>query len=103
MDLELLKYPAGEYAPPAKIDETTIAEWIVQIERLPEDLRNLVENLSYANLGWHYRPNGWTIQQVVHHLADSHMNSFIRFKLSLTENTPTVRPIWRGCGGISRW
>ena len=92
LDLEELKFPIGKYEPPVEISEDTISEWVSTLEKLPLDLRGWVENLSYESLDWVYRPQGWAIKQVVHHLADSHMNSFIRFKLILTEETPTIRP-----------
>ncbi|MEQ9405462.1 MAG: putative metal-dependent hydrolase [Cyclobacteriaceae bacterium] len=92
MDLEKLKYPVDRYKAPAEITKEQIEEWITILEGVPAKLRDLVENLSYDSLDWIYRPKGWTIKQVVHHLADSHMNSFIRFKLIMTEETPTVRP-----------
>ena len=96
MDLEQLKYPVGKYRYPAEADDQTISGWVTVIEKLPESMRALVENLSYDSLDWIYRPGGWTIKQVVHHVADSHMNSFIRFKLAMTEDNPTIRPYMEG-------
>lgn len=96
MDLEELKYPKGKYVVPDTIDQSTISGWIHTLEALPANLTKLVENLSYENLDWQYRPKGWKIRQVVHHLADSHMNSFIRFKLMMTEDNPTIRPYMEG-------
>jgi len=92
MDLESLKYPVGKYEAPTVIDDEIFAQWISTIEALPDKIKELVANLSYTELDLHYRPGGWTIKQVVHHLADSHMNSFIRFKLMMTEDNPTIRP-----------
>ncbi len=92
MELEQLKYPEGKYIAPDVIDQGVITEWADTLENLPKNLRKLVENLSYECLDWAYRPKGWTIKQVVHHLADSHINSFARFKLIMTEDNPTVRP-----------
>lgn len=92
MDLELLKYPSGKYKAPDVIDQSVISEWADTLEQLPKNLRKLVETLSYESLDWSYRPKGWTIKQVVHHLADSHLNSFARFKLMMTEDNPTIRP-----------
>ena len=91
MDIEKLRYPVGTYTftPP---DDERWKQWINTIETLPEKLRKLVSNLSFDDLEKTYRPEGWNIIQIVHHLADSHMNSFIRFKLILTEDNPTVRP-----------
>ena len=91
VDLEALKYPVGQYQYlPA--DSGQINKWTKSIEEFPKVLRKLVSNLSYEELERHYRPGGWNIKQVVHHLADSHMNSFIRFKLVQTEENPTIRP-----------
>lgn len=92
MDLEELKYPIGKYKAPNDINAELIAGWVATLEELPNSLRNVVESLSYEHLDWPYRPKGWTIKQVVHHMADSHMNSFIRFKLIMTEENPTIRP-----------
>jgi hypothetical protein len=92
VELDQLKYPIGKYQLQSNVDQTTISKWIDTLEGLPKNLQGLVGNLSYKSLDWQYRPKGWTIKQVVHHLADSHMNSFIRFKLMLTEDKPTIRP-----------
>lgn len=92
MDLEELKFPIGKYQPPSEINEDLISDWIGVLEKLPSDLQGLVETLSYEDLDLVYRPQGWAIKQVVHHIADSHMNSFIRFKLIMTEEKPTIRP-----------
>ncbi|MEM9337829.1 MAG: YfiT family bacillithiol transferase [Bacteroidota bacterium] len=92
VDIELLRFPTGKYAPPSEITENELKEWISIIKELPEKLEEEVANLSVEALNWIYRPEGWNIKQVVHHLADSHMNSIIRFKLAMTEDNPTVRP-----------
>jgi uncharacterized damage-inducible protein DinB len=86
------KYPVGRFAPPAIItpDERTGA--IATLAELPEQLRNAVDGLSFAQLGTPYREDGWTVRQLVHHIADSHMNAFIRVKLALTEDWPTIKP-----------
>ncbi|MEO9872564.1 YfiT family bacillithiol transferase [Ekhidna sp.] len=91
MDLELLKYPVGKYEAPSEISEDIFNEWIEVLERLPEKVKKLVGNLSYEDLELQYRPGSWNIKQVVHHLADSHINSFIRFKWILTEENPTIK------------
>ncbi len=96
MDLEQLKYPTGKYQPPHPIEEATVESWISTIKNLPESLRKQVENLSYESLDWIYRPGGWTIKQVVHHIADSHMNAFVRFKLAMTQETPSILPYLEG-------
>ncbi|MEQ9468668.1 MAG: putative metal-dependent hydrolase [Ekhidna sp.] len=92
MDIEILKYPVGKYIAPAEIMDDTFNGWIGTLETFPEKLKKLVGNLSYDELELTYRPGGWNVKQVVHHLADSHMNSFIRFKLVLTEDNPTIKP-----------
>ncbi|MFV0565273.1 MAG: YfiT family bacillithiol transferase [Flavobacteriaceae bacterium] len=91
-NLEQLKYPIGQFSPPQNIGYNDIKNWIETIKLFPERLKNEVANLSPDALEKTYRPEGWTITQIVHHCADSHMNSFIRFKLALTEDTPTIKP-----------
>ncbi|MCB0447490.1 MAG: putative metal-dependent hydrolase [Gelidibacter sp.] len=92
--LHQLKYPIGTFETPETIDDTLITQWIEDIERFPERVEALTKNLTVEQLHWPYRPNGWNIKQVVHHCADSHMNSIIRFKLALTEDSPTIRPYY---------
>jgi len=92
MDLEKLKYPIGRYQVERNIDKTAIKNWINEIEMLPQKLSEAVKGLSEKQLQTPYRPEGWTVQQVVHHIADSHMNSYIRFKLALTEDKPIIKP-----------
>ena len=92
MDLYKLKFPIGEFKKPDIITPSILVNWIDQINQFPYKLSELVENLSVEELNWVYRPKGWTIKQVVHHCGDSHMNSLIRFKLSLTENSPVIKP-----------
>jgi hypothetical protein len=85
-------YPIGVFEAPALItpDERTGA--IATLAELPEQLRNAVDGLGFAQLSTPYREGGWTLRQVVHHVADSHMNAVIRIKLALTEDWPTVKP-----------
>ncbi|HEY0897349.1 MAG TPA: putative metal-dependent hydrolase, partial [Sphingobacteriaceae bacterium] len=87
-----LRYPAGRFSAPEVISPADIRVWISELERLPERLRAAVSGLSPRQLGTPYRPGGWTLRQVVHHLPDSHMNAYIRFKLALTEDNPVIRP-----------
>lgn len=92
MNTKELQYPIGEFTAPEKITEELVKEWIEDIKAFPKQLLALTAPLSKEQLNMTYRPNGWTIKQVIHHCADSHMNSFIRFKLALTEDTPNIRP-----------
>jgi uncharacterized damage-inducible protein DinB len=86
-----LRYPIGTYEPkPFSIDQKV--EWMADIKFLPLQLENAVLNLDEKQLQTPYREGGWTLQQVVHHVADSHMNAYCRFKLALTEENPTVKP-----------
>lgn len=94
MNPELLKYPIGHFEKPEKITREHIVQWIEEISTFPERLKSAVENLTDAQLDTPYRPEGWTIRQVVHHCADSHANSIIRFKLALTEDAPVIKPYY---------
>ncbi len=89
-----LKYPIGTFTKPEILDEYVIASSIETIELFPRKLELEVAHLTNEQLDTPYRPEGWTVRQVVHHCADSHMNSFIRFKLALTEDTPTIKPYY---------
>ena len=89
-----LRFPIGEFQKPDLISSDNIRTWIHAIEQFPKSVEHIVTPLSIEQLQWRYRPNGWTIKQVVHHCADSHMNSIIRFKLALTEDSPTIRPYY---------
>lgn len=91
-DLEKLKFPIGEFQKPDLISENDLKNWITTIENFPTEIKKRTENLSINELNWIYRPNGWKIKQVVHHCADSHINSFVRFKLALTEEIPIIKP-----------
>lgn len=88
------RYPIGKYEQNGAISAAQRETWIQAIEGLPNKLQATIHNLSHEQIDMSYREGGWTIRQVVHHLADSHMNSFIRFKLALTENTPVVKPYY---------
>jgi uncharacterized damage-inducible protein DinB len=91
-DQDDLRYPVGLFHPPAATMPGIRAAQIETLRLLPERLRAAVNGLSDAQLDTPYRDGGWTARQVVHHLADSHANSVIRFKLALTEDWPTVKP-----------
>lgn len=92
MDIEKLQFPIGNFDKPTTITKDILDQWISEISTFPIRLINEVVNLTDEQLDMHYRPNGWTIRQVVHHCADSHMNSLIRFKLALTEDQPIIKP-----------
>ena len=92
MDIEKLKYPIGRYQVEVNIDKAAVKRFIKEIESLPDRLDEEVKGLTGQQLKTPYRPEGWNIQQVVHHIADSHMNAYIRFKLALTEDKPIVKP-----------
>ena len=96
--MENLKYPIGKFQKPILISEKDLKTWISVIENFPNRIKLLTEKLSIEQLNWVYRPNGWTIKQVVHHCADSHMNSLIRFKLALTEDLPVINPMKKRFG-----
>lgn len=91
-DLELLKYPIGKYQKPAAYSPELLREWMTLIAALPSWMDVVIENLDEQQLQTPYRPGGWTVNQVVHHLADSHMNAYMRFKLAMTEDNPQVKP-----------
>lgn len=86
-----LKYPIGEFAFDDEINRAVVNGWIDEIEQMPGKLRAVVSKLSGEQLDTAYRPGGWTLRQVVHHIGDSHLNSYIRFKWALTEDAPTIK------------
>jgi hypothetical protein len=90
------RYPIGRLEYPPNPTAELREEWLKIIEETPAKLRQAVEALTPEQLDTPYRPGGWTPRQVVHHLADSHMNSFIRFKLALTEEEPVIKPYLQG-------
>ncbi|MNI64807.1 putative metal-dependent hydrolase YfiT [compost metagenome] len=79
---------------PAIFDQKQIDEWIAEIEALPGQLRKATEGLTDEDLNQTYRPGGWTLRQVVHHIPDSHINAYIRFKQAITEDVPVIRPYY---------
>jgi len=91
-DIERLRYPVG---PVPRINDPLAraarSRYVASIEQTPAKFRSLVEGLSDAQLETPYRPGGWTIRQVVHHVPDSHMNAYIRMKLAVTEDTPAIK------------
>jgi len=89
--MEDLRYPIGKYEPQA-YSEAQKKKWFDDIRFLPDDLEMAVQHLDEHQLNTPYREGGWNVKQVVHHVADSHMNALIRFKLGLTEDNPTIKP-----------
>lgn len=92
MTTEELKFPIGKFKRAEAYTSALVQENISKIALLPSLLRAAVEGLNDAQLDTAYREDGWTVRQVVNHLADSHMHAFIRFKLALTEERPTIKP-----------
>lgn len=93
-----LKYPIGQFDCPKPILKEHIESWISILEHFPTRLENLVRNLSDEQLDTQYRPDGWTIRQVVHHVSDSHHHSYSRFKWTLTEDEPVIKAYYE-----ARW
>ncbi len=89
--LEQLRYPIGKFQVPVTITDAHISEWIAVLEALPSELQALVKDLTDVQLETPYRPGGWTVRQLVHHIPDSHHNSYIRFKWAMTEETPLIK------------
>jgi hypothetical protein len=89
--LEKLRYPIGKFEAPKSYTPGILAKAIQTIADFPAKLKSEVQHLPNEQLETPYRPEGWTIRQVVHHCADSHMNCFIRLKWAMTENTPTIK------------
>src|SRR5487761_2712758 len=86
------RYPVGKFTRPETISKDEVIGAIATLADLPSELRNAVQGLSYAQLNLPYRDGGWSSRQVVHHLADSHMNAIIRLRLALTEDWPIIKP-----------
>ena len=86
------RFPLGRFEAPQQVDDRLRATLIDQIARAPRALREAVDGLDQRQLDTPYREGGWTVRQVVHHLPDSHLNGYVRFKLALTEDEPTIRP-----------
>ena len=91
MNDDALRYPVGKFVPQESYSKPELDACIQRIESLPQKIQTLVTGLSAKQLDTTYRDGGWTARQVIHHLADSHMNAYIRFKWTLTEDTPTIK------------
>ncbi len=89
---EDLKYPIGNFVKPSEFTAELREANINAIRELPGEVACAIHGLDDAQLNTEYRPGGWTVRQVVHHVADSHLNAFVRFKLALTEDGPTIKP-----------
>lgn len=87
-----LQYPVGNFQHSGAIEDAQRKLWILQLKALPGELRAIVQDLTERQLETPYRPDGWTVRQVVHHLPDSHINSYVRFRIALTEDSPSIRP-----------
>ncbi|MGC2658723.1 MAG: putative metal-dependent hydrolase [Bryobacteraceae bacterium] len=87
-----LRYPVGDFHPTLSRSPEDREAWLKELEMLPKDLRAAIEGLSETQLDMPYREGGWTVRQVVHHFADSHLNSYTRFRLAVTEDNPTIKP-----------
>jgi DinB family protein len=90
--MDELRYPIGEFAMPVTVTPAMRTDALASIAEMPQKLRSAVDGLSASQLDTPYRPGGWTVRQLVHHVADSHINAFVRLKLALTEDNPTVKP-----------
>ena len=90
------RYPIGKFRLEGEVTPERRKGWIAELEALPSRLRDAVSGLDDAQLDTPYRPDGWTVRQVLHHVPDSHMNAYIRFKLALTEDEPTIKPYLEG-------
>lgn len=91
-ELELFRYPIGRFTPPLSSEPAVRAEHISVLRLLPANVQAAVSGLSHSQLDTPYREGGWTLRQLVHHLADSHANAYVRTKLALTEDWPTIKP-----------
>ena len=85
------RYPVGQFAAESNVTPEKRQAWIAQLDALPRDLRKALGSLPGGGLDTPYREGGWTVRQVVHHLADSHLNAYTRIKLALTEDTPAIK------------
>jgi hypothetical protein len=90
-DQENLRYPIGKFVPPAETTPEIRSEQIETLRLLPEALQSAVNGLHLPQLDTPYREGGWTVRQLVHHIADSHANAYVRCKLALTEDWPTIK------------
>ena len=90
--MDSLSYPIGRFEWPKRCSEAHREKWISEIAAAPDAARDAVAGLDDEQLDTPYRPEGWTVRQVVHHIADSHLNAYMRMRLALTEDNPIIRP-----------
>lgn len=90
-NIEHLKYPIGHFEMPEKLSQSLLDKWISTLENLPIVLEDMVKDLTEEQLKTPYRIGGWSVQQLVHHIADSHHHSYTRFKWALTEDNPLIK------------
>lgn len=86
-----LQYPMGRYTHEGPVSDDQLRDWINEIATLPAQMRSAARGLTDAQLDTSYRPGGWTLRQVIHHVPDSHTNAYVRFKWALTEDTPAIK------------
>lgn len=92
MELDSIRYPIGRAQRPEKMTPELRAEFIAAVEAVPGALRQAVAGLTEQQLDTPYREGGWTVRQVVHHLADAQVNAYVRFRLGMTEENPPIKP-----------
>lgn len=92
MNIEELKYPVGPFTKPEDVHSDELGPMIDTLITFPDKLESAVSGLTSEQLEYRYRPDGWNVRQLVHHLCDSHINCLIRVKLALTEESPTIKP-----------
>ncbi|MDX2004866.1 MAG: putative metal-dependent hydrolase [Meiothermus sp.] len=90
------RYPIGRFQSPETVTSEQVAAWVTELEAIPGQMRRAVAGLSEAQLETPYREGGWTVRQVVHHVPDSQMHAYLRFKQGLTEDRPTIKPYAEG-------
>lgn len=91
-DLKSLRYPIGKFDTATAFSDEYLEQSILAIDSLPAKLQSVVIKLSEKQLDTPYRPGSWTVRQLIHHIPDSHMHAYIRFKLALTEDKPIIKP-----------
>lgn len=89
--MEDLRYPIGQFDHTGPVTDADLRGWLGDIEALPEQMRLAIAGLTDQQLDTRYRPDGWTLRQVVHHVPDSHLNAYVRCKWALTEDTPRIK------------